>query len=369
MGRTLVQTLDARTLNPVRGKRAVASRPFDAKLVISRGQALGMVTASAVNHKQSITATSGSAGSAVFDYDGQRFTLAYNATPAAAQAILEALPNIGVGNVAVTSSGASLDAAALIVEFKGRLGGLTQPLILLVSNGITGATPTIATTQTPVPGGRMKAWNPARLADPTTGPTVTAETGGGMPVGTYLCQMAWITAQGETLPSQAKSVVVPDATNDRVRFAAITSGNVPAGATGIKYYLNGILAATVALSSGAVPQTDIDALPTSGQGTGPVAVNTAFTATDGSHILRGFALRDLATDNYGRVYTATEPHFDIGVPGKPEGEIVIGGTFAAADLVGITGYETLMVDQLAARAILGAVGATNAEYWFGPEGD
>lgn len=369
MARTLVQTFDPSVLCTRRGKSLRGSKPLDGMMVVSKGQALALVTGTSTNHWQSITATSGSAGSAVFDFGGERFTLAYNSTAAQAQAAICALPNVGTGNCVVTAASSTLDAGALTFKFQGQLAGITQPPILLVSNGITGATPTINTAaQTCVPNGRLVAWNPAKVANPTAGPTVTAETGGTNAVGTYLAQMAWITALGETLPSCGVAVVVPDSTNDRIRFAAITSGNVPTGATGIKYYLNGILVATVALSSGAVPQTDVDAMPTTGQGTGPASVNTAFRATGGQHLFHSFATRAMASDNFGRVYDSTTPAWDNGSLGKPEADITVGGCFLHGDLVGITGYEQLLLDQTNGRLLDGVLGASSAEYYFGPEG-
>lgn len=369
MARTLVQTFNPAVLNARRGKSSRGSKPLDGMMVVSKGQALALVTGAAANHWQSITATSGSAGSAVFDFGGERFTLAYNSTAAQAQAAICALPNVGAGNCTVTAASSTLDAGALTFKFEGKLAGITQPPILLVSNGITGATPTINTAaQTCVPNGRLVAWNPARLANPTTGPAVTAETGGSNAVGMYLAQMAWITALGETLPSCAVAVVVPDATNDRIRFAAITSGNVPAGATGIKYYLNGVLVATVALAAGAVPQTDVDAMPTTGQGSGPATVNTAFTATDGRHLFHSFATRAMASDNFGRVYDSSTPAWDNGGLGKPEADITLGGCYLGSDLVGITSNEQLFLDQTNGRLVDGVLGASTAEYFFGPEG-
>lgn len=369
MARTLVHTFSPAVLNATRGRALRGAKALDGMMVVSKGQALALVTGTSTNHWQSITATGGSAGSAVFSFNGEQFTLAYNATAAQAQAAICALNSVGAGNCVVTAASSTLDAGALTFKFQGKLAGITQPPILLVSNGITGATPTINTAaQTCVPNGRLVAWNPARLANPTTGPSVSATTGGNNAVGLYLAQMAWITALGETLPSCAVAVVVPDSTSDRIRFAEITSGNVPSGATGIKYYLNGVLVATVALSSGAVPQTDVDAMPTTGQGSGPASVNTAFTATDGRHLFYGFATRNMASDNFGRVYDATTPNWDNGSLGKPEADITLGGCFLGSDLVGITGNEQLLLDQTNGRLIDGVLGASSAEYYFGPEG-
>jgi len=370
MSRTLVQSVDNAVLLGRRGKIAAGSAPFDAKLVISKGQALARVTSAAVNHWQTITATSGSAGSAVFDYDGQRFTLAYNASAAAAQAAIAALPNVGTGNVVV--SGTTLDAGALTVKFQGKLAGLTQPTILLVSNGITGATPAIATSQTPIPGGRMVAWNPAVIAQPAIGTFTATGTGssGSWGAGTHLVQLTWSTALGETLPT-IPYILVLTATQS-IRIAAVNAANTPDDALYLNVYVNGTRVHRITVStpgtSGSVAQT-ATAPPRSGSGQPLPTVNTAYTATDGRHILAGFAKRAFTTDNFGRVYTSSVPMFDNGALGKPEAEIVLGGTFLGSDLSGISGYEQLFLDQLRGRLVSGVLAASNAEYWFGPEGD
>lgn len=386
MARTLVQTFDPAVLNARRGKSSRGSKLFDGMMVISKGQALALVTAAVANHWQSITATSGTAGSAVFDFGGQRFTLAYNSTAAQAQAAIAALPNVGTGNVVVTAASSTLDAGALTIKFQGKLAGINQPPILIASNGITGATLTINTAaQVCVPNGRLVAWDPSRLANPSktavTGTFTAGGADGTIGAGTYALQTTWVTAQGETEPSFAKMLTLTAA--QHITIAAINSTNTPDYATAINIYCNGMLLVSLALASpgttGAnLVATDITA-PGAVAGGGATVVNaqagkplpsanTAFIQTDGRHVFHSFATRAQATDNFGRVYDSTTPSWDNGGLGKPEGDITLGGVYLDSDLVGITGYEQLFLDQTNGRLVDGVLAADGAEYFFGPEG-
>ncbi|MBX7132604.1 MAG: hypothetical protein K1X67_08025 [Fimbriimonadaceae bacterium] len=361
--------VDQSTLNSSRGKSCRTSFQMDANLVVTKGQALALVTGASVNHKQTITATSGSAGSAVFDYNGERFTLPYNCSAAAAQALIAALPNVGTGNVAVT--GTTLDAGALTVEWKGKLAGLTQNLIVLVSNGITGATPAIATSQTPVPNNRLVAWNPARIADPAIGTFTVAGNGSGSSfgAGTYFVQFAWRNAQGSTLPTIAAAVTITAAQN--LRVSALNAASTPDDALYLDVYVNGVRIHSITVSTpgtgGTVAQTDI-AAPQAGSGQPLPTANTAFVATDGRHYFTCYAERTFCTDNFGKIFYGTKPISTIGAPGKPEGDVIIGGTFFDGDLLGIDGYEQLFLDQVRGRLVAGVLGNATAEYFFGPEG-
>lgn len=385
MARTLVQTFNPAVLNAKRGKSSRGSKLFDGMLVISKGQALALVTATAANHKQSITATGGT-GSAVLDFGGERFTVASTTTPAALQAILRALPNINGAHITVTGAGATLTDGALTVEFINKLAGINQPPILIASNGITGATLTINTAaQVCVPNGRLVAWDPSRLANPSktavTGTFTAGGADGTIGAGTYALQTTWVTAQGETEPSFAKMLTLTAA--QHITIAAINSTNTPDYATAINIYCNGMLLVSLALASpgttGAnLVATDITA-PGAVAGGGATVVNaqagkplpsanTAFIQTDGRHVFHSFATRAQATDNFGRVYDSTTPSWDNGGLGKPEGDITLGGVYLDSDLVGITGYEQLFLDQTNGRLVDGVLAADSAEYFFGPEG-
>lgn len=385
MARTLVQTFNPAVLNARRGKSSRGSKLLDGMLVISKGQALALVTATAANHKQSITATGGT-GSAVFDFGGERFTVAGTTTPAALQVILRALPNINGAHVTVTGAGAALTDGALTIEFVNKLAGITQPPIYIVSNGITGATLAVNTAaQVCVPNGRLVAWDPSRIANPSTTAVVGTFTVGGADglfgAGTYCIQTTWVTAQGETLPSFPKFLTLTAA--QHIDIAAITAGNTPDYVTAINVYINGMLCVSLAATapgttSAAIANTDII-------GPGAVAAggasvvnaqagkqlpteNTAFIQTDGRHLFHSFATRAQATDNFGRVYDSSTPAWDNGGLGKPEGDITLGGVYLDSDLVGIAGYEQLFLNQTNGRLVDGVLAADGAEYFFGPEG-
>jgi hypothetical protein len=103
----------------------------------------------AVNEKQSVTITgSPTGGTFTLTYSGQTTAaIAYNANAAAVQSALEALSNIGVGDVTVT--GGALPGTAVVVEFTGALAGTNVSQMTASSSLTGGSSPavTIATTQ------------------------------------------------------------------------------------------------------------------------------------------------------------------------------------------------------------------------------
>lgn len=386
MSRTLIQTFNPAVLKSTRGRSTRGSAKLDGYLSVALGQALAKVTGTVANHWQSITATSGTAGSATFSFNGETFTVAYNSSAAALIATLEALSSIGSGNVTVTAASSTLDAGALTIKFQGKLAGITQPPILLVSNGITGATPTIDTAaQTCVPNGRLVAWDPSRLANPSltavTGVFTAGGSDGSIGAGTYALTVTWSTAQGETLSGFVKMLTLTSA--QHITIAAINSTNTPDYATAINIYLNGMHLVSLALASPGTTSanlvaTDITA-PGAVAGGGATVVsaaagralpsaNTAYIKTDGRHLFDSFSTRQQATDNFGRVYDSTTPVWDNGAMGKPEGDIMLGGVVLDSDLVGFDGYEQLWLDQVNGRVISGVLANSAAEYFFGPEG-
>ena len=77
-------------------------------------------------------------------FDGEVTTpLPYDATPAAVQAAMEALPNIGIGNVSV--SGAQLPDGPVSIEFVGDLALTDVDEIMIGRSGLTGGVTTITT--------------------------------------------------------------------------------------------------------------------------------------------------------------------------------------------------------------------------------
>lgn len=76
-------------------------------------------------------------GSFALTYDGQTTAaIPYSASNATIETELEALPNIGVGDVAV--SGGPLPGSAVIVEFTGSLGETNVSEMTIDGNGLTG---------------------------------------------------------------------------------------------------------------------------------------------------------------------------------------------------------------------------------------
>ena len=103
------------------------------------------------NEQQTITINGGPTGGTFkLSFEGNTSAaIAYNATAAALQAILEAMGTIGVGSVLVTGNAGGPYTAV----FQGNLGklALSQLLVLAVNSLIGGAAPTVAMAQT-VPG-------------------------------------------------------------------------------------------------------------------------------------------------------------------------------------------------------------------------
>lgn len=104
-------------------------------------------TGAAQNEIQTATVTGTPTGGTVrLALDGKpTAALAHNASAAVVQAALEALPNVGAGNVGVALAG-----AVYTVTFQGALAAQDVPELTLFANALTGgSTPsvTIATTQ------------------------------------------------------------------------------------------------------------------------------------------------------------------------------------------------------------------------------
>lgn len=127
-----------------------------------KGTVLGMVsTLTAQNDVKTVTVGGTATGGTYILVLGayQTTALAFNANNATIQAALEAMPNIGVGNVVV--GGGALPGTPATLTFQGKLAAREIPSMTTI-NSLTGTTPTIAvanTTPGRTVGGIMKPYN------------------------------------------------------------------------------------------------------------------------------------------------------------------------------------------------------------------
>ena len=120
------------------------------------GTVLGQYTAQTkANQVQTVTTTgTPTGGSFRLVFDGVvSAPIAFDATAAIADAILEAMPNIGVGNV--TTAGGPQPGTALTVTFVGDLAGQNHPIMSAITSFTGGSSPATAVTITTAgnPGG------------------------------------------------------------------------------------------------------------------------------------------------------------------------------------------------------------------------
>jgi hypothetical protein len=125
------------------------------------------VTPSGTNAVQTLTTTGTPTGGTVpITFDGRPTTVAFNASAAAVQTALEALPNIGTGNV-VTAGGPL--PTAVTITFQGALAKRPVPTIVTGSTGLTGGssptgviantTPGVNATHTFAPQNGLGFWS------------------------------------------------------------------------------------------------------------------------------------------------------------------------------------------------------------------
>lgn len=114
-----------------------------------KGQALGLYATGAAQNEIQTATVSGTPTGGTFRLalDGKpTAALAYNATGAVVQAALEALGNVGTGNV-----GVSLSGAVYTITFQGALANQDIPLLTLFANALTGgSSPTVALATTQI---------------------------------------------------------------------------------------------------------------------------------------------------------------------------------------------------------------------------
>lgn len=106
----------------------------------------GTVTGVEENEVQTLTQTGATAGTFTLTFDGQTTgAIAFNASAAAVGTALEALSNIGVGDVVV--SGGPLGTSAVTVGFAGALASRDVATLTANNTGMTGGTVVVATTR------------------------------------------------------------------------------------------------------------------------------------------------------------------------------------------------------------------------------
>lgn len=137
-----------------------------ANVVYARGTILGEVTSDTANAVQTITRSATPvAGTFQLSFgvsvQYQTTVLAFGTTAAQLQAALEALPNIGKGNVTVGLAG-----QVYTVTYVGALAGKPQPDLIVVQNSLTSSVPaavtlTVATTTAGVQKGSFGPYNDA----------------------------------------------------------------------------------------------------------------------------------------------------------------------------------------------------------------
>jgi hypothetical protein len=133
-------------------------RPAILKLMHIRTTVKTTITDGGANEVQRLTITGG-AGTYSLDFNSQVTTnIAYNATAATVQAALEALSNIGVGDVSVTGGPGA--TAPIDITFTGALGftNVTQMIFGLLDPGLSAST--LSTVTPGVAGTVLKTIHP-----------------------------------------------------------------------------------------------------------------------------------------------------------------------------------------------------------------
>jgi len=129
-----------------------ASLPVAANQHMLKGTIVGICTATAANDEQTLSESSATGGTFTITFGfGTVYTTApipYNATAAQVQSALQALPNIGTGNV--TCTGGSLGSAGVVCTFGGNLANQPQPVMAINNAGLTGSGAAVSVTHTVV---------------------------------------------------------------------------------------------------------------------------------------------------------------------------------------------------------------------------
>ena len=139
-----------------------AAVPVAANQHMANGTVVGLVTASSASDIQTLTQASATGGTFTVTFGfGTVYTtapIAYNASAATIQAALQALPNIGSGNI--TCTGGALGSAGVVCAFAGPLANQPQPVLAINNAGLTGsgAAVTVAHTTQGVASGSLEPY-------------------------------------------------------------------------------------------------------------------------------------------------------------------------------------------------------------------
>jgi hypothetical protein len=197
-------------------------------------------------------------------------------------------------------------------------------------------------TTTGLTSGWLTAYNGAKIANPATGPTVadSATAGSFVATNSYGVAYTYTTAAGgETLPSP---VTLHALVSGKTSFtAAPAEGAMPAGATGINYYVDGQLCAQ-ATSIAALQISNFGTLT----GTNAPNVNTAFVAADGSQIPVGIAPANFKTDALGRVIYGNVPLLPPFISNDLSVPVYVKGFFFTQDLLNLDANAVAALGRL-----------------------
>jgi hypothetical protein len=333
-------------LLPVRGKEHLIGIPINSNQSLARGQVLAQIAAAAASSVQtlSITGTAPTSGQFVISFNGQLTSaIPYNATTAQVQAALQALPNVGSGNV--TCTGGPLPGTAVVCTFAGTLANLPEPLMTTQSSTLNTGTAAIAMTTAGVGYKRWVGYNGTLVAAPVAAPTLAGNgSGSAFGAGGYAVQYTFATAAGESTPSPAAFVTLTAGQN--IQVGALTGVN--AAVTGVNVYANGVYAGQIVPSAGATNATNVSGSSIVTGRTPPIS-NQAFVYSDGSQIAKAILKWPVTTNESGGVVlgTTSTPQWARDI----DAEAFFCGVFVLSDLVGL---DANAMSQLGARFIRGA---------------
>lgn len=313
-------------------------------LTVTQGQIMAMLTGAAAADVQTLTvsATGGHFTLSMLGLDGvttyTTASLAYNiSTTNLTTALVTLASSAGYVNCTPTITGGVGNAGGsnpYIITWGGNAGIFLMPLMTGTSVDLsgTGTCPVVHTT-VGMNAGWFTAYNGTRVTNPGTAPTVGQTTGGTFPVLSTLsvCYTFTTAGGGETLASPV-TIIALTTSNCAIQVTCHES-SFPTGATGVNWYVNGILAA----QETAVTQQTINTTSTTLNGFHPPDINTAFVNSDGSQIPVGIAPVNFRTDAQGNVVFGNVPVFapGMGLGVEKAVPIYVKGFFAIDDLTGL----------------------------------